>query len=1044
MTRLIVTVFVLVTLLVIGETQACYSSSFVIIDGVIIDTITREPIPMVKINIGGGGRWFEQSFGSTTTDPYGRYSIQVPQSAQYHVLVIPREIEQGQYRFYDHCWVRRTIAYVPHIRLDFDLEPAGSILVKMFDPDGKALGYNSMESSWVKKTELVSLSGEVMDNRTSAHTRQAYRSDDEELILLSPTGLSTVVSIEMTTPQYGRLKATSDNEGRGYAMRRGELLVMNLNYEVAKAVCSDTNSTIATLFGRPTVTEDPLIEVASYLTQAQHAHSRGDDAECASKSNAALLEILRLRIDMFGLLKIPFTKGHPRLLFSHSELETLKKKLLGSSGFQNDLWNFAISRCRGYLTGPLPQLPEPEYDAWSREAAHDVSVMEYLAFAYVITGDTQYATRANATMYAILSWTSWEDPTEGNIPDLMTGTTTAGIAITYDWLFNYLSPEDRVQVVRIVSEKGAEPLYQGSISGAAWWHDSSHSNWNAITHAGLGIAGLAFLGEHPNASKWITLAAAKIQKFYDSGGKNGGWGEGLGYWTYALSRALPFTDALRRVTGADLYKSPFLRETSYFPIYLITPIGHVNFEDSGPLDVTWVAALTLRLSSEYNSGYGQSFFNMLRERYGTKEMTWDAGIFSLIWYDDSVKPKPLNELPLSRLFEGLGWIVARSGWGSDDSLLAFKSGPNWNHGHADQNNFIFEAFGEPLLVDLGYGPQTKEYFKFGTPVDYYHASVGHNVILFDKKGQLDPRSGWAQPPNGKISVFQTWNGLESYEYMVGDASGAYSMVVKFIRQVIFVQHRFLVILDSVEAPTPSRFQWLIHTTASDIKTEGGEFRIRKGNAVLSLKFLLPDYLDVQSYHDQRRAIEWSKEEAVTRSEASTQEPASTATFLTVLYPTKAGESAPEISLIQNATTWSVKILDNSTHYLFFDRTTLPPAFLVAKSQSTSLIGTAADLLKKAKAESSVDHQTAALIESAEAKYQEAVKFSDSGDYQKASSRATESIAESAKAINIATSRKYESQRNSMIIMIVAIALITSASVTLAVHKLRRRRRSGKQ
>jgi hypothetical protein len=800
----------------------------------------------------------------------------------------------------------------------------------VFDLNGRTLGDSSMTNSWMKDVSLRKITGEWLPNGTVGHTNQPYRTDDEERILLSPEGLTTTISSQIEVPSYGALTINVDNDSAGFRMRHGDLLVLNLNYEIAKAVYRDANSTIATMFGLATALGQLLSEVTGYLTQAQQAHFRGDDADCADESNAALLEILRLQSDMFGMLKIPFRTEHPRLLFTRSELETLRMK--AKSGFASELWQSILYRCASYLKSPLPQL-SGGYDVWTREAEHAADVMEYLAFAYVITGDTRYAAKANETMHAILTWTSWEDPTEGNIPDLMTGMTTAGVAITYDWLFDYLNPEDRAQIARIVGEKGAGPLYQGSISGTAWWHDDSHSNWNAITHAGLGLAGLAFLGEHPNASRWVSLAAAKIQKFYDSGGKNGGWGEGLGYWAYGLSRATPFTDALRRVTGVDLYESAFLRETLYFPIYLITPTGHVNFEDSGDLDVTWIAALTLRLSSEYNNGYGQSFFNLLRDKYGASEMAWDGGIFALIWYDDSVKPKPLNELPLSRLFEGLGWIVARSGWGPDDSLFAFKSGPNWNHGHADQNNFIFEAFGEPLLVDPGYGPPTKEYFMFGTPVDYYHASVGHNVILLDGKGQLDPRSGWAQPPNGEINVFQTQAGLESYEYMVGDASGAYSIPVKFIRQVVFVQHRFLVILDTVEAPQPSRFQWEAHTTGNFNVEERG-FTVNKNVVMLNATFLLPSTFSAHIYYDEIRSAQ--------RLELSTEDPALSATFLAVLYPVRAGEVAPKISFTQDASVWKIKVEDNSgTHYLAFNHTSVLsfPSFLGANLTLTSPLTT---------------------------------------------------------------------------------------------------------
>jgi hypothetical protein len=48
-------------------------------------------------------------------------------------------------------------------------------------------------------------------------------------------------------------------------------------------------------------------------------------------------------------------------------------------------------------------------------------------------------------------------------------------------------------------------------------------------HGGMGLADLLLIGEHTNASESISLAATKIWKHLDSGGRNGGWGEGLHY-----------------------------------------------------------------------------------------------------------------------------------------------------------------------------------------------------------------------------------------------------------------------------------------------------------------------------------------------------------------------------------------------------------------------------------------------------------------------------------------------------------------------------------
>jgi hypothetical protein len=931
------------------------SGSTSTINGVVTDAYTNALIPLAKVDVGTGSSWFERSLGSTTTDANGRYSIQVPMSDQYQFLVHPKEIERDQYRFYDHCWSRRTVQYGSTIQVDFALEPCGSILVKMFDPDGRALGERSWQNSWVNDLQLATMSGDATDNRTHGHAQQPYRTDDEEVMLLSPEGAPMVVSTEIVVPSFGRLRETIDNGGLGFSMRRGDLLVLNLNYEVVRAVYKEFSATFGSLWNKSPLLNDSVPEISKNLADAQTYELQRQDARCATESNAALLKILGLRDKMWQ--EIPFKADHPRLMFSRTDLEAIKKKV--GSGFPQQTWKSILADCNKFLTLPPPQLvnsPAYKYGDWIAAGDKAVMRMEYLSLAYLITEDAKYAAKAKEIMWAVFSWVSWIDPAEkaehGDAPALMAGRITAGVAITYDWLFDYLTGEERAFVQRTLGEKGAEPLYQASIGGV-WWSDRSHCNQNAITHAGMGLAGLAFLSEHPNASKWIGLASSKIWKYFDSGGRNGGWGEGFNYWKYGLVHAVLFTDALRRVTGVDLYQSAFLKETLYFPIYLSTPglQGFVNFGDSWGLAYADTAALTLRLSSEYRNGQGQAFFNLLSGKLPLEED--ENNPWALIWYDDSVKTDPLDDLPLSRLFEGLGWVIVRGGWGPQDVLLAFKSGPNWGHGHADQNNFILEAFGEPLIVDLGPAFYSLEYTE--GPIDYHMASVGHNVILIDGIGQVDPRRGWQE--SGRILSFRTFAGQESYEYIAGDASAAYPMSVKFIRQMMFVQNRFLIILDTVEAPKSSRFQWLAHTTG-DFATEEDEFRITKGKAALIVKFLLPDNFDSHVYHDQRRTIFWSKDEPASRLEVSTQEPSLSATFLTVLYPVKSNEVAPRISLIENATTWTVNVEDTRVHHLIFNRT----ATFIATTTTTTLLPTSSSLSMLTTATAQTESQPSMMMQ----------------------------------------------------------------------------------
>jgi hypothetical protein len=600
---------------------------------------------------------------------------------------------------------------------------------------------------------------------------------------------------------------------------------------------------------------------------------------------------------------------HPRLFFTSKDLKMLRSKTM----VLQNLWDLVRSSADESLTEQPPQV----FDRDSAEAA--IYPAQSLAFAFLVTGKEQYARKALAFVHAVTEWSDWIDPSEG-IVDLGTSWTTLGVSIVYDWLHDYMNETENALVRTAISQKGAFPIFKAAtISGdsgwpyAGWWRDRFHNNHAIIAYGALGVAALALLGEVPEAETWLDLARHRIVNVLDSGGENGGWGEGIHYWQYGMYPLVFFVDALRRVTGEDLYQNSFLREMLYFPLYSLSRggKGFLTFCDSfySPKTPTPtlhrdIGALVARLASEYRDPYGQWLVDTL-----LKEVRWLwKGPWAFIWYDPSLLPRDPVDLPLVRHFVGLGWVIMRTGWSIGDIMFAFKSGPIWNHGHADQNSFILEASGERLVDDLGYGDpvHNPDYFG-GEPLDYHIASVSHNTILVNGKGQVDPREYWSQldkkrPPyvGGTIQELVRLIGPSGVDSVLGDATKAYSgLLTGFRRQVVFVRPRYFVIVDQLSATTGSMFEWLLHTIG-DISVDGDVIHVRKGNVTLDAKVLTPKEFDFEILRDQQISEVWGEKPSTVAPYIKIR-PRSRLTscqFVVVLYPHMSGESSPPFQRVE--------------------------------------------------------------------------------------------------------------------------------------------------
>jgi hypothetical protein len=88
-------------------------------------------------------------------------------------------------------------------------------------------------------------------------------------------------------------------------------------------------------------------------------------------------------------------------------------------------------------------------------------------------------------------------------------------------------------------------------------------------------------------------------------------------------------------------------------------------------------------------------------------------------------PEANKSLPLAKHFDGIGLVVARSGWGPDATYITFKAGDNfWSHSHLDQGAFTLYKAGE-LALDSGfYGPQ----YGSDHHMNYMYQSIAHNLI----------------------------------------------------------------------------------------------------------------------------------------------------------------------------------------------------------------------------------------------------------------------------------------------------------------------------
>jgi len=398
----------------------------------------------------------------------------------------------------------------------------------------------------------------------------------------------------------------------------------------------------------------------------------------------------------------------------------------------------------------------------------------------------------------------------------------------YDWLFSAMSGEQRknfgekiIQAGRVAWGKKWFTPYGGGGYGTL-----DPVFWPAVTMAGTGV-------QDSLAGEWLDWTEKNIHEWRKMQGQvasdDGGMYSGLAYAAYNYLRTPIFDlEIWKNLTGEDLTENnPYLRYFSIWWLYCLKPNGEwPRIDDAGSVKGSIQPWHFRYLASRYRDPVSRWYLENLADPYPIT--VWDV-----IWdpADLDLEPAgPDSTWPLARHFEGIGWVVMRSGWDSAATHAVFDCGDfYYGHQHAAENAFTIFKKGS-LAINSGRYEWESDHRPNYTvrtiasntilvydPEEKFATSGG--VLLSNDGGQLWPiRSRESFGPSegtewdtGDIIAFET---NPYFSYVCGEASKAYNpnKLKAFTRQFVHIQPDLFIVFDRVEA-TKAGFgkYWIMHS-----------------------------------------------------------------------------------------------------------------------------------------------------------------------------------------------------------------------------------------
>jgi len=532
----------------------------------------------------------------------------------------------------------------------------------------------------------------------------------------------------------------------------------------------------------------------------------------------------------FSIHKKMTLPDHPRVFLTPKLVEETKKRIAASAEIKKIYDHY------------ITNLKNRARSGWVRDNKNTWTAGQHmvsLGVAWNLSKDPLFLEEAKRQLAR--SESSWAK----NLAHFPRPQWVGGTAACLDLVWNGLSEAERRRYVNAFL-----PIADKQQSA---WRFSDVSN-QIYTNSGKNIiTGLALAGANvrPEREMFYLRQAEDLMRNHLIPGTNfwnsddGGWGEGHGYCSFTMNDWALEAHAWASATGEDIFqKANFFKFLGQWRLYERRYNGsQFKFNDSarGSVSVPFAEHIAGRWRDRIAQKQAKAAVDKAMANPGDFSITnlWKA----VVWYDPELPAAAdysyPETMPLGRHFAGVGHVVCRSGWGNEDVVAVFKSGPAFTpgtHYHADENSFVIDRGGS-LAIDSGSDDRSCDHYPF-----YFTRTIAHNTITVKKPGEKF-RAKRGNPPNDGGQMGGHWPGLiggiydsaqwgmhirpplqldgvrafetnEHFTYAVGDAAKAYGSgkVPEFTRQFLHIQPDVILVFDRVTSADASyQKRWLMHT-----------------------------------------------------------------------------------------------------------------------------------------------------------------------------------------------------------------------------------------
>jgi hypothetical protein len=534
------------------------------------------------------------------------------------------------------------------------------------------------------------------------------------------------------------------------------------------------------------------------------------------------------------------SKIHPHVLFNEDKLQFAQSR---TPAWINTSVNKLVDNAK---SNALFTAPIRDYSKGATRTTAEGEWLKTLSIASALANNQTdidaIFTKALAELMAVCNAPNWGTTNSLDVPAM-----AYQVGMAYSLMYDKLTEAQRLFVKQTLVQKGLNILLT-DFKTADIWHAES-TNWNMINNSSALLAAFAIWNEPTDAKYNYRDIAGQILEFYFKSiplaytrlNPGGGWFEGIGYYYWMMRLEGYGNSTLMNTIGTDfgLRNCEGFKNSGYYVLHQNGPKGQFNIADDGDPSsgLAYVPEIVLQPAQLNNQTDLGNYF------YSTN---WRFSEMTLANYNAEFQTNSTNLSqsvnPQDYYVEGAELFYARNnmfnssktGMDLNSCFVGFKAGQNTDwHAALDIGNFVFDAFGERWIRDIGgdnysisgYGAKQTTYRK---------RAEGQNTLVINPGTAIDQSFAWEKIIRNESS------GQKSFA--VAEMSSTYKYHVYALQRGIMLDKaaQTLLVQDEIHTRGAADVYSFMHTKAAiSIDASGRKAIFTQGSKKMVAYLLSP-------------------------------------------------------------------------------------------------------------------------------------------------------------------------------------------------------------